>query len=99
MDPFVVVSFGKKVFRTRVIWHCLNPVWEERLLFHVRDFEQSFCVLLTALDWGKLSSNDYVGCVAIEIADLVASVPMTQIQDSILRKKMAPATFNSSAFL
>ncbi|KAF8475448.1 hypothetical protein JB92DRAFT_2838204 [Gautieria morchelliformis] len=25
MDPFVVVSFGKKVFRTRVIRHSLNP--------------------------------------------------------------------------
>jgi phosphatidylserine decarboxylase len=39
MDPFVVVSFGKKVFRTRVIRHSLNPVWDEKLLFHVRRYE------------------------------------------------------------
>jgi phosphatidylserine decarboxylase len=75
MDPFVVVSFGKKVFRTRVIRHCLNPVWEEKLLFHVRDYEQSYRVQLTVLDWDKLSSNDYVGDVAIEVTDLAASVP------------------------
>ncbi|KAN0126296.1 Phosphatidylserine decarboxylase domain containing protein [Lactarius tabidus] len=75
MDPFVVVSFGKKVFRTRVIRHCLNPVWEEKLLFHVRDYEQSFRVQLTVLDWDKLSSNDYVGDAAIEIAELAANVP------------------------
>ena len=36
MDPFVVISFGKKVFRTRVIRHSRNPVWDEKLLFHVR---------------------------------------------------------------
>ncbi len=36
MDPFVVVSFGKKVFRTRVVRHSLNPQWVENMLFHVR---------------------------------------------------------------
>jgi len=75
MDPFVVVSFGKKVFRTRVIRHSLNPVWEEKLLFHVRKHERSFRAQLTVLDWDKLSSNDYVGDAAIEIADLAANVP------------------------
>ncbi|KAH9031591.1 phosphatidylserine decarboxylase-domain-containing protein [Lactarius deliciosus] len=75
MDPFVVVSFGKKVFRTRVIRHSLNPVWEEKLLFHVRKYERSFRMQLTVLDWDKLSSNDFVGDAAIEIADLAANVP------------------------
>ncbi|KAF7424995.1 hypothetical protein PC9H_009004 [Pleurotus ostreatus] len=32
IDPFVVISFGKKVFRTRVIRHSLNPVWDKKLL-------------------------------------------------------------------
>lgn len=75
MDPFVVVSFGKKVFRTRVIRHSLNPVWDEKLLFHVRKYERSFRVQLTVLDWDKLSSNDHVGDAAIEIAELVGNVP------------------------
>ena len=39
MDGFVVCSFGRKIFRTRVIRHSLNPVWEERLFFHVRPAE------------------------------------------------------------
>ncbi|KAI0245970.1 phosphatidylserine decarboxylase-domain-containing protein [Lactifluus subvellereus] len=75
MDPFVVVSFGKKVFRTRIIRHSLNPVWDEKLLFHVRNYEQSYRVQLTVLDWDKLSSNDHVGDAAIEIAELAADVP------------------------
>jgi hypothetical protein len=42
MDPFVVISFGKKVFSTRIIRHSFNPVWDEKLLFHVRRYETTF---------------------------------------------------------
>ncbi|KAK7042929.1 phosphatidylserine decarboxylase [Paramarasmius palmivorus] len=75
MDPFVVISFGKKVFRTRVIRHSLNPVWDEKLLFHVRRYETSFEVQLTILDWDKLSSNDLVGDARFEVKELVDSAP------------------------
>jgi len=54
MDPFVVVSFGKKVFRTRVIRHSLNPTWDEKLLFHVRRHEKSYITQFTVLDWDKV---------------------------------------------
>lgn len=75
MDPFVVVSFGKKVFRTRVIRHSLNPNWDEKLLFHVRRFENKFRVQLTVLDWDKLSSNDHVGDASFPVAELLAHAP------------------------
>lgn len=55
MDPFVVISFGKKVFRTRVIRHSLNPTWNEKLLFHVRRHETAFTTSFTVLDWDKVS--------------------------------------------
>ena len=54
MDPFVVISFGKKVFRTRVIRHSLNPTWDEKLLFHVRKNENTFVVQFTVLDWDQV---------------------------------------------
>ena len=57
MDPFTVVSFGKKVFRTRVIRHSLNPTWDEKLLFHVRRHEASFITQFTVLDWDKVSDG------------------------------------------
>jgi phosphatidylserine decarboxylase len=75
MDPFVVISFGKKVFRTRVIRHSLQPVWEEKLLFHVRRYETAFQVQLTVLDWDKLSSNDHIGDANFSVTDLVESAP------------------------
>ncbi|KAF9076011.1 phosphatidylserine decarboxylase-domain-containing protein [Rhodocollybia butyracea] len=73
MDPFVVISFGKKVFRTRVIRHSLNPSWDEKLLFHVRRYETNFKVQLTVLDWDKLSSNDYIGECDFSVNELIAA--------------------------
>ncbi|TCD64361.1 hypothetical protein EIP91_004230 [Steccherinum ochraceum] len=71
MDPFVVISFGKKVFRTRVIRHSLNPLWDEKLLFHVRRYETSFKLQLQVLDWDKLSSNDHVGDAYLDLPTLI----------------------------
>ena len=51
MDPCVVISFGKKVFRRRVILHSLNPTWDEKLLFHGRAYESAFKVQLTVFNW------------------------------------------------
>jgi len=75
MDPFAVISFGKKVFRTRVIRHSLNPVWDEKLLFHVRRYEANFKVQFTILDWDKLSGNDHVGDATFDLSELFNNAP------------------------
>ncbi len=75
MDPFVVCSFGKKVYRTRVIRHSLNPVWDEKLIFQVRRYEVPYQVQLTVLDWDKLSSNDHVGDASFNVAELMKNAP------------------------
>lgn len=75
MDPFVVISFGKKVFRTRIIRHSLNPNWDEKLLFHVRRYESAFQVHMAVLDWDKLSSNDHVGAASFSVSELLAKAP------------------------
>ena len=85
MDPFVVISFGKKVFRTRVIRHSRNPVWEEKLLFHVRKYETSYKVLLTVLDWDKLSSNDHIGDVALDVKELIENAPQPDPQTGLYK--------------
>lgn len=75
MDPFVVISFGKKVFRTRVIRHSLNPTWDEKLIFHVRRYETAFNVQFSVLDWDKLSSNDHVGDSFFSLQELLEAAP------------------------
>ncbi|KAG2018560.1 phosphatidylserine decarboxylase, variant 4 [Coprinopsis cinerea AmutBmut pab1-1] len=75
MDPFVVISFGKKVFRTRVIRHSRNPVWDEKLIFHVRRYEAGFKVHFSILDWDKLSANDHIGDASFDVKLLIDEAP------------------------
>ncbi|KAG9034805.1 hypothetical protein FS842_003775, partial [Serendipita sp. 407] len=75
MDPFVVVSFSRKVFRTRVLRHNLNPTWDEKLLFHVRRFEANYNIQLTVLDWDKLSGNDLIADCTLNVSELIEAAP------------------------
>ncbi|KAH7341500.1 phosphatidylserine decarboxylase-domain-containing protein [Rhizoctonia solani] len=75
MDPFVVISFSKKVFRTRVIRHSRTPLWDEKLLFHVRRHETNFKINFSVLDWDKMSGNDHVGDVSLDLPELMKDLP------------------------
>lgn len=75
MDAFVIVSFGQRVFRTRVARHSLNPIWDEKLLFRVRQHESNFVTKLAVYDWDKLSSNDFVGSTELKISELIEVAP------------------------
>lgn len=72
MDPFVIISFGKKVFRTRIIRHSLNPTWDEKLFFHVAKHEEKFLLTMKICDWDVAQSNESVGSVSLSLDDLFA---------------------------
>ncbi|KAK0553436.1 phosphatidylserine decarboxylase [Tilletia horrida] len=75
MDPFAVISFGQKIYRTRVCRHTLNPVWDEKLLFHVRRYETNFQIKAAVYDWDRISSHDYCGGISLDVAELIAKAP------------------------
>lgn len=71
MDPFVVISFGKYIFRTRVIRHNLNPTWRAKLMFKVHHGQESFEIKYSIHDWDKLSGNDFVGVATMDVDSLI----------------------------
>ena len=75
MDPFVILSFGKKTFRTRVIRHNLNPVFNERLIFQVMNQEKGYTISFNVYDRDKLSSNDFVASANLPLSELVNAAP------------------------
>ncbi|PWN29324.1 hypothetical protein BDZ90DRAFT_212390, partial [Jaminaea rosea] len=75
MDPFTIVAFGQKIFRTRVLRHTLNPTWDEKLLFHVRQHELNYMCKMSIYDWDKLTANDHVGSCELSIAALIGAAP------------------------
>ncbi|KAK6903556.1 phosphatidylserine decarboxylase [Kwoniella mangroviensis CBS 8507] len=88
MDPFVVISFGKKVFRTRVIRHSLNPTWDEKLLFHVRRHESAYTMQFAVLDWDKVSGNDMVGTCTLPLSELIADAPKPDPETGLYDKEV-----------
>ena len=75
MDPFVVASLGRKTYRTRVIRHNLNPVYEEKMVFQVMKHEQTYSMSFSVVDRDKLSGNDFVGTTTLPLSELTSVAP------------------------
>jgi phosphatidylserine decarboxylase len=85
MDPFVIISFGKKTFRTRAIRHCLNPLFNERLIFQVMSNEKNYSISFNVYDRDKISSNDFVAQAALPLADLISNAPTPDPETGLYR--------------
>ena len=75
MDPFVVASLGKKVLRTKIIRHNLNPVYDEKMVFQVMKHETSYSFGFNVVDRDKLSGNDFICSTTFPIQKLVQAAP------------------------
>jgi len=75
MDPFVIASLGKKTYRTRVIRHNLNPVYNEKMIFQVLRHEQAYSISFTAVDRDKLSGNDFIASAVLPIGEILDTAP------------------------
>lgn len=75
MDPFVVTSLGRKTYRTRVVRHNLNPVFEEKLVFQVLRHETNYSLTFTVVDRDTLSGNDFVGKATFSMDTVKAAQP------------------------
>jgi len=75
MDPFVVASLGRKTYRTRVIRHNLNPVYDEKMVFQVMRHEQNYSMSFSVVDRDKLSGNDFVGTTNFPLSNVMSAAP------------------------
>ena len=75
MDPFVVASLGRKTYRTRVIRHNLNPVFDEKMVFQVMRHEQNYSMSFSVVDRDKLSGNDFVGTANFPLSNVISCAP------------------------
>lgn len=83
----MVVSLGKKTYRTRVIRHNLNPVFEEKMIFQVMQHEKSYHLNFAVVDRDKLSGNDFVGTANISIEDISSCAPKADPETGLYRLK------------
>ncbi|RCI08108.1 hypothetical protein L249_6351 [Ophiocordyceps polyrhachis-furcata BCC 54312] len=83
MDPFVVASLGKKTYRTRRVRHNLNPVFNEKMIFHVQRHEQAYSFSFTIIDHDKYSGNDFIASCSFPVHDLIEKAPQADAETGL----------------
>lgn len=76
MDPFVVVSFGKRTFRTPWRRHTLNPIFNEKLMFPVLQHEQTYSINFAVMDKDRITLNDFVASADLEVQNVLKTAPV-----------------------
>ncbi|CAB4255280.1 similar to Saccharomyces cerevisiae YGR170W PSD2 Phosphatidylserine decarboxylase of the Golgi and vacuolar membranes, converts phosphatidylserine to phosphatidylethanolamine [Maudiozyma barnettii] len=71
MDPFIVASFGRKVFKTSWKKHTLNPIFGESAAFEVFPYEKNFSFHFKVLDKDSFTFNDEVAEYDLSWADMI----------------------------
>ncbi|KAI6092018.1 phosphatidylserine decarboxylase-domain-containing protein [Hypoxylon rubiginosum] len=87
MDPFVVASLGKKTYRTRVVRHNLNPVFNEKMLFHVLSHEQAYSFGFTVIDRDKYSGNDFIASTTFPLQEFIEKSPKADPETGLYELK------------
>ncbi|KAF2858396.1 hypothetical protein K470DRAFT_272440 [Piedraia hortae CBS 480.64] len=85
MDPFVVASLGKKTYRTRVLRHNLNPVYDEKMIFQVQKHELNYSLSFTVVDKDKFSGNDFVGTTLLPVEKICSLAPEADPQTGLYK--------------
>ncbi|PRT55813.1 Phosphatidylserine decarboxylase proenzyme 2 [Wickerhamiella sorbophila] len=75
MDPFVVVSFGKKTFRTSYRRHTTNPTFNQRILLTVGPGELNYDIVFTVWDKDKITLNDKVATASLPLPSILKNTP------------------------
>ena len=86
----MVASLGRKTFRTRVIRHNLNPVYEEKMVFQVMRHEQQYSLNFAVVDRDKLSGNDFVGTANFPISTFIQDAPEPDTETGLYPFKEPP---------
>ena len=67
VDPYVVLRLGNTEHKSSIVKKNYSPEWHEDFVFSVSDEEREDLVL-TLYDWDRMSKDDVIGCVRIEVA-------------------------------
>lgn len=75
-DPYVILKLGNQIAKTKVINSCLNPVWNEEIVFSLT--EQVGTLNLEVFDKDRFKADDKMGHAHLNIQPLVSAARLKQ---------------------
>lgn len=84
MDPFVVISFGKRVYKTPHKRHTLNPTFNSKVAFDINKSEKSFSIVFTVWDQDKITLNDKVAECSLPLEEIMKKYSPQLDKDTML---------------
>ncbi|QEU62499.1 Psd2 [Kluyveromyces lactis] len=101
MDPFVIITFGRRVFKSSYKRHTLNPEYNEVCAFEVYPEERHFELVLKVLDKDAFSFHDKIATASISWTSLVGKYQIGEIMniDLPLNLNKTSDEYNSVASL
>ncbi|ROW07599.1 hypothetical protein VPNG_06786 [Cytospora leucostoma] len=90
MDPFVVASLGKKTYRTKVVRHNLNPIYNEKMIFNVLSHEQAYSFAFTVIDRDRYTGNDFIASTTLPLKELMDKAPKADPETGLYKIRDPP---------
>ena len=69
-DPYCILKINNQKKTTSVVSECLNPIWDEYFVFDINSLNYE-TLIIDCMDKDKLSKDDLIGSVKIEIKTLI----------------------------
>ncbi|XP_039054941.1 protein C2-DOMAIN ABA-RELATED 10-like [Hibiscus syriacus] len=98
-DPYVVITIAEQKLKTHVVKRNCNPVWNEVLVFSIKD--PHVPVHLTVYDKDTFTEDDRMGAAEVEIQPYIEALKMAKglhnLPSSCTLKRIQPSRGNCLA--
>ncbi|KAK6917885.1 C2 domain [Dillenia turbinata] len=76
-DPYVIVKLGNQTAKTKVIYSCLNPVWNEELTFSLTN--PAGVLNMEVFDKDRFKADDKMGRAHVNLQPIVSAARLSKI--------------------
>jgi phosphatidylserine decarboxylase len=87
-DPFCVVKLGDRAcYKSKIVYKTRNPVWSETCGILIPESEKGYPFTIDVWDWDKVSTNDFIGTVTLDLQSYYQSKSVAGFFPIELHKK------------